>query len=276
MTALGSRDRSGEGGGLSGVGVLVTRPAQQAATLVELIEARGGRAVRFPALAIVGPQDVDRLYGIIDRLTTYDLAVFVSANAVAYASEAIEHRHQRMPDRLTVAAVGPTTAAALRRSGVAVSVVPEENYDAEALLDAPELKDVAGKRIVVFRGSAGREHLIDVLRGRGASVDAAVCYQAVRPETDPGPVLECFARDAIDVVTVTSSMIAQNLFALLGEEGRAYLVATPFVTVSPRVARVCEQLGCRHAPWVADNATDAALVATLVSWRAAQLRHVKT
>ncbi len=59
----------------------------------------------------------------------------------------------------------------------------------------------------------------------------------------------------------------RNLFTMLADAGREYLVATPFIANSDRVARACEELGCRHRPRVARAATDAGMLEALVAWR---------
>jgi uroporphyrinogen-III synthase len=62
------------------MGVLVTRPAAQAEGLCRLIEAAGGRAIPFPAIAIQPVND----QGTARRLLAepWDLMVFISRNAV--------------------------------------------------------------------------------------------------------------------------------------------------------------------------------------------------
>src|ERR1035437_9116652 len=67
---------------LAGRHIVVTRPAGQAEPLVVAIENAGGIAVRFPVLAITDIEDNGPLHDIAARLDSYDLAVFVSPNAV--------------------------------------------------------------------------------------------------------------------------------------------------------------------------------------------------
>ncbi len=253
---------------LAGIGVLVTRPAHQAGPLTTLIEAAGGRVVVFPTLAIAPPADPVALGAVIENLATYDIAVFVSPNAVTHALAAIERvRGAGVPRRLRVAAVGEATAQRLQRSHIDVHISPVGRYDSEALLALASMRDVRGKRIVIFRGDEGRPLLGDTLTSRGAHVDYALCYRRVAPRRDPAPVIDAFAQGLIDVVTVTSVVIVRNLFTMLAEAGREYLVATPFVAISDRVALACEELGCRHRPRVARAATDAGMLEALIAWR---------
>ena len=67
---------------LAGRGIVITRPAEQADILAGLIRDQGGRAILFPALQIVEPRTPRPLNALIDRLDTFDLAIFISPIAV--------------------------------------------------------------------------------------------------------------------------------------------------------------------------------------------------
>ena len=164
---------------LAGRRVVVTRPAGHAAHLAALIRAAGGEPVLFPVLEILDAEDLQPLLALVERLDTFDLALFVSANAVDKALALVLAR-RAWPAALRVATVGRGSARALERHGFAAVIAPSERFDSEALLDLPELKDVAGKRVVIFRGEGGRELLGDTLAARGATVEYAECYRRGR------------------------------------------------------------------------------------------------
>ena len=69
---------------LRGAGILITRPARQAAGLAREVAALGGTPVIFPAVIILPPDDRSKLLEVQRELSNYDYAVFVSANAVEY------------------------------------------------------------------------------------------------------------------------------------------------------------------------------------------------
>lgn len=249
--------------------VLVTRPAAQADTLVALIERCGGQAVRFPVLEILDPVDSGALLRIVDRLEDFDLAVFISPNAVNKAMNVIRSR-RLLPAHLKLACVGRGSARELARFGCENVIAPAGKFDSEALLEMPALSQVAGWHIVIFRGDGGRETLGETLQRRGAHVEYAECYRRGKPHVDTTPLMRRWARGDIDIVSVTSTQALRNLYDLVGKLGQQWLVKTPIVVVSERTAAACCELGFKTKPLVAAQASDEAVVETIKAWRAAQ------
>jgi uroporphyrinogen-III synthase len=248
---------------LAGTGVLVTRPAHQAEGLCRLVEAAGGRAIRFPVLEIAEPRNPAALQAVIDRLQDYDLALFISANAVERGLARIEAAGP-WPPRLHSAAIGAASARELEHHGRRVDIRPRGRYDSEALLALPQLQDLRGRRVVIFRGEGGRELLADTLRQRGARVDYAEVYRRVRPTApDTAGLLKCWERGEIQVVVVTSSEGLRNLCDLLPSPTHPRLYRTPLVVVSERMLQLAQELGFTAQIVVAERAADDAIVAAI-------------
>ena len=226
---------------LGGRSIVVTRPSGQAGALAGLIEGAGGRALRYPAIEIE-PCGGPALDPIIAALDAFDLAIFVSRNAVDLGLASVR-AVRAWPAGLAVFAVGEGTRRALEAQGVTGAIAPEGPADSEALLERPQLKAVAGKRILIFRGAGGRELLATTLREREARVEYAECYRRSRPATDMQPLIEEWRRGAVQAVTVSSGEGLTNLAALLGEAGGGYLAATPLFVPHARVAADARLLG---------------------------------
>lgn len=251
---------------LHGRGVLVTRPAHQADTLCRLIEEAGGRAIRFPVLAIAPPHDMTVPLATVARLAQYELAIFVSPNAVEYGLDLIEAQGG-LPAGLRLAVVGEGSARALRaRLGRGPDLQPTERYDSEGLLALPELQQVAGWRVVIFRGDGGRELLGQTLRERGAAVEYAEVYRRERPSADAQALAAQLAAGAVDIVTVTSSEGLRNLLELAGVTNAAQLKLLPLVVVSERTAGLAKDLGFVQPAVIAALASDAGLVEAVACW----------
>ena len=250
-------------GALRGRRIVVTRPASQNEGLAELIRAAGGEPVVFPVIAILEPEDVRPLAAAADRLDSYDFAVFISPNAVDKAMAVIRARRE-WPPGVQAATVGPGSEQALRRHGVARVIAPMDRFDSEALLERPELANVAGLRIVIFRGDGGRELLGDTLRERGATVEYVECYRRARPDADAGPLVRAWNRGEIDAVTISSSEGLRNLFDLLGEAGQRCLRRTPLFAPHARIAANARALGCERVVETAPG--DAGIAAALAAF----------
>lgn len=250
---------------LKGVGVVVTRPAHQAGNLAELIERAGGRAILFPTLEIFDAQDMGSLTGVIDKLEQFDLAIFISPNAVNKAMNQVRAR-RTWPQGLRCAAVGKGSGRELERFGCEGVLVPQGRFDSEALLALPELQDMVGKRVVIFRGEGGRELLASELVRRGAELTLVECYRRGKPVGgDVGQLLKQWVRGEIDAITVTSGESMRNLFDLVGKLGQQWLKKTPVFVFHENIAEVARELGVEQV--YVTPAGDEGLLSGLIEWR---------
>ncbi|MGQ9660038.1 MAG: uroporphyrinogen-III synthase [Thermochromatium sp.] len=241
---------------LAGRGVLVTRPAGQAEPLCRLIEAAGGRAIRFPTIAIEPTNDPKATALLAE---SWDLLYFVSPNAVEQALALVADG--TWPGAKQVAAVGRGTARALTAAGRAPDLVPNDRYESEALLEMPELSDMRGRRVLIVRGVGGRGLFAQVMAARGAKVSYAEVYRRVRPVVEVAPLLARWSEE-VDLVMATSDEVLLNLVELLGQAGRASLLATPLVVIAERTAQTAHKLGFQTVR-VAERADDASIVQAL-------------
>lgn len=249
---------------LTGRHVVVTRPEGQAESLCAAIEAQGGVAVRFPVLAIGAVEDRGELDRCIAQLDDFDIAFFVSPNAVRHALEAVLARRV-WPPRLKVATVGRGSERALAGFGFSEVIAPQDGFDSEAVLALPAFQTaaVAGRRVVIFRGDGGRDLLGETLRERGANVDYVTCYRRYRPEASPLPLLALADQGQLDAITLTSSEGVDNLVGLLGRAGMARLGDVPLFASHPRIAARARAAGFVHV--VETPPGDDGLLAALAS-----------
>lgn len=224
---------------LAGKRILITRPVEQAAKFATLIQQAGGEPVVFPAIKIVEPANPQELAALVGTLHQFDLAIFISPTAVSRAFQHISY----WPPKLHAAAIGSGSAQALHLTltGIQHVIAPAHGNDSEALLALPEMQQVSGKRIIIFRGEGGRELLGNTLRQRGAQVDYAECYRRAKPQADIAPLLQ----QHFDAVVVTSREGLQNLHDMLGAKWAA-LQSLPFFMPHPRIASAANLLGIQQ------------------------------
>jgi uroporphyrinogen-III synthase len=248
-----------ERGPLDGIGIVVTRPLRQAAVLAKRIASLGGVPIVWPAIVILPPPDGGPLERAHASLAEYDIAIFVSANAVEFGAPPTG----TWPSRTVTYAPGPGTAEALAAAGVPDAQVPSTSFDSEGLLELPALADVTGKRVVIFRGEGGREFLGSTLRARGATVDHVPCYRRVAPQTGAEGLVEAMREGRAHALTLTSSEGLDNLVAALGPDGRVLVAQLPVFAAHPRIAERAREHGLRA---VETAGGDAGLLAGVLDW----------
>jgi uroporphyrinogen-III synthase len=246
-------------GPLDGIGVIVTRPQRQAAVFATKIGALGGVPIIWPAIVILPPDNREALDRAHASLDLYDIAIFVSANAVEFGAPPAGS----WPTRVVTYAPGPGTAETLAAVGIPNAQVPVTSLDSEGLLELPSLADVSGKRIVIFRGEGGREFLGNTLRARGASVDHVPCYRRVPPQTGADGLVDAMREDRAHALTLTSSEGLDNLMTALGADGRNLLARLPVFAAHPRIAERAREHRLRA---IETAGGDGGLLAGMLEW----------
>jgi len=247
-------------GALAGLKVLVTRPRDQADGLVRGVAQAGGVPLLFPLLDIAPVADAQGLRQQVSQLAQCNLTIFISPNAVKYGMAAILDGADGLPESLKIATVGAGSAKALRATGVAEVIVPTERFDSEGLLAMPELQNIAGWRVMIFRGDGGRELLGDTLKARGAAVEYVTCYRRSGPQQSADELLAA----APDAITVTSSEALGYLWDMLDEQAKARLSGTPLFVPHPRIAGLARTQGWQHVHLT--GAGDEGLLLALKGW----------
>ena len=246
---------------LAGRCIVITRPAGEAQRLAALTRDAGGEPLLFPVIEICDALDPQPLVDAIAQLDEFDVAIFISPSAVEKSLSSITAQ-RALPAKLHCAAIGPGGARALAQFGVREVIIPQDRYDSESLLATNFMRDVQGKRIVIFRGDGGRELLRDTLAARGAKVQTVTCYRRVQPVLDTAPLLQAWARSAVAAVIITSSEGLRNLCAMIGAAGKRYLRDTVIVVPHPRIAAAAQALGVTRV--VVSDSGDEALMRTVV------------
>ncbi|MGD2173436.1 MAG: uroporphyrinogen-III synthase, partial [Gammaproteobacteria bacterium] len=203
--------------GLQGQVILNTRPLHQQAALTALLERDGARVLSFPVIEIVASGAPAKDFG------GYDILLFVSRNAVDYGLREVDPGS--LPDRMQFGVIGAATREALLGliGDPGPRLIESEPYNSEALLSAPALSIVAGKRILILRGQAGRNLLGDELTARGARVDYREVYRRELPARDPAAFDRLTEAAFPTLVILTSNEGMHNLFELVETRAAARL-----------------------------------------------------
>lgn len=241
--------------------ILVTRPEGQAASFCRLITEAGGEAIRFPAIEIQPIQISEHEAKQLENWQQFDLAVFISANAVHHALSYIE---STAPCPV-IGSVGSKTAELLTASGFRVDLVPEAGFNSEALLALPELESLQAKKILILKGQGGRDLLRETLIQRGAEVVEVALYHRGLPEANPEALNQKGLGGEIDLVAVTSLEILSNLQKLLGSDGQGWLKRVVLLVGSARMADQARAEGFSQIIVAADP-SDESMFGAVLQW----------
>jgi len=226
---------------------VLTRPAGRNEALAARLRDAGWSTCILPALEIEAlPADA----GALPRPAAYDMVVFVSGNA---ARQYLDQWFQAdgpsvWPAGVIAATVGPASAQALRGHegfGANTTVLhPSESapsHDSEALWDVLQGLPRLPARVLLVRGTQGRDWLGEKLEAQGAAVTRHAAYLRRPARWDAGR-LACLRRwaDAGLGATwlITSGEGADAVRARLDEAGLAgWWEQCGFVLTHPSLAR---------------------------------------
>ena len=221
---------------LEGRTVVITRPIAQAGALAEMLTDRGAVPVVMPLIELVDVATAADVRAALVPLTVDDWVVLASAHA---ASRVVEALHG-CPAR--VAAVGSTTAGALRSADLVVDLVADVQ-SAEGLVK------------VFPRGGGGRAVVAQAVDGAPTLVDGLVAlgWRVVRVDTHRSrPVVPTVADQLAvfraDAVVFTSGTQAESWVNIFG-------LTTPpvVVTIGPQTTRNTEATGLKVTLSAADH-----------------------
>ena len=243
--------------------MLNTRPAHQQAALTDLLETDGARVLSFPVIEIALQSPPPNLARNLDR---YDALLFVSRNAVDGAFGAIDPA--QLPRNALLGVIGSATHEALREyvRNLGKPLVAGPPFNSEALLAAPELQQMRGKRVAIFRGQAGRNLLGDELTRRGAEVEYFEVYRRELPDVEPGVFNRLVEAEFPSLVILTSEEGMQNLFRLVDADASAGLCRTPWLLISERMRESALKLGHNAAIIIAEQASDRGIHQSIRAW----------
>jgi len=248
---------------LSGQTILVTRPSKQAGGLIRRLEDLGAKAITLPLIEIVSEPMDELLSEQLRKMTVADILICVSRNAAEIGTDYCGRLKQALPN--TVVAAGKATAASLTSRGVSNVLRSSSASNSEAILALPELQDITGNNIIIWRGGEGRSLLGDtLLQSRGAQVTFVDLYRRSIPG-DLSEQVNQFTAPEVDIITLTSVAALSNLTKIVaddlsGFENKKLLVG------SQRIYQNAVEQGFAASDTIAaDNPGDSAMMAALES-----------
>ena len=223
---------------LHGQVVAVTRARAQASGLAARLLVLGAEVVETPVIRIEPRDPEEDPTDWLGHIREYSLICFTSPNGgrilvdplAEYGGDARMLVHAE-----TIAAIGPGTAAELRRYGIRANVVPERSVAEELVKELQNLYPER-QRVLVARAAEARDVLPSALRERGAHVDVAALYDTVAEPLDKDQLA---ALERATYVTFTSSSTVRFFV----ESGGRVPAGARVVSIGPVTSATAREAG---------------------------------
>lgn len=235
--------------------VVLTRPAQDAATWVGHLQDAGCQVTLLPLLDLSDLMTTQEARHAGDLLLRSQAVMFVSANAVRFLAKALEATHawvEHFQQGARAWCTGPGTAAALMACGIPASQIdqPASNaaqLDSEALWPVVQAQVSLGLRVLFIRGAdetgaiAGRDWLVQQLEGKQAKLEAVAAYRRLPTVLTQAQQVQVSALIAQNAVWLFSSSAA--IESLVSQCPGADWSKAKAVVTHPRMAQLVEKWG---------------------------------
>jgi uroporphyrinogen-III synthase len=245
--------------------LIVTRPGAAGRALTDELMRRGQPSLWLPAFEFGGPPDEAQARALLARLAEFDLAIFVSPQAVRATAPLLAGP---WPQGTAIAAVGAGTCAALPAltgatgARVIAPAGDEGGSGSEALWPLLQAMRPPPRRVLLLRAGSGREWLGQQLAAAGTEVTTLAVYTRLPPVvTDElRSRLAALAAEGGLASVVTSSDAVTALTALVSSQPQVLsaLREGPALASHPRIAARLREAGFAR---VVECLLDAAAIA---------------
>jgi uroporphyrinogen-III synthase len=219
---------------LAGRTVLVTRPADQSATLVKLLDRLGARSIVAPAIEIVPARSAALTAALRDLAGGEFSWLTLTSRATV---EMLRVRLDSPRDvRARVAAIGEGTAEAYRRWARRTPDLVPASFTTAGLARAfPR----GSGRVLCARADIAPEGLEDALAAKGWTPTRVEAYRTRMPRSLPAEARDALRGGEVDAVTFTSASTVRGFVGALG----AMRGSPKVVCIGPVTAREARERG---------------------------------
>ena len=158
------------------VALISTRPYEQNITLFKGLANKNILLLNYPLTEIKTLENYAKFDSILGNLNNYQHIIFISTNAVHSFVRRFKNLKIKLPNHIIFSSIGPKTKEAFENEFDVCVNCPKENYDSEHLIKNKIFDDIQNKKVLIIRGTHGREALKYMLEEKGAKVDYGECY----------------------------------------------------------------------------------------------------
>lgn len=190
----------------------VTRARDQVSDFASCLTGLGAEVVELPLISITKAIDKETLADVLVELGSYDWIVFTSANGVRFFFEEFHRIFDdiRALGMLRFAAVGDTTAAAIREHHIRVECQPAVATGDALADDLIATGSLDSSKVLVITGNLNRDTLVKKLENARAIVDRLQVYRTEKTDLAADAAAGDFRARGADAILFTSSSAVQS------------------------------------------------------------------
>lgn len=230
---------------LSGVRVMVTRPADQAMTLYRHLRELGAEVLAYPTIATAGEFHDDEWEAMSGITAKERWLVFTSENGVRYF---LDHWFDRFGDvrglkDYRIAAAGDGTVSALQLNHIVPDITTDKAYPGALAQHMTENMQLSNAAVIRVRGNLGGDLLEKTFEKAGAKVISLRVHRTFPAKWPPEAKEKLFAHPP-DVVMFTSGSAVEGLVENLDEsELKRLTVGATVVSIGQSASQAIRSRG---------------------------------
>ena len=228
---------------LVGKRILITRATADAGPFRAMLEAEGATVCEAPMIKIEPPKNWDTFdREVRGRLERFGWILFTSMHSVDHFFSRLKElgKDSRALGKCKIAAVGESTAQALRAYGLEPDLLPGAFHTRELLRELQEKYFVRGQKFLWPRADIAPLELKNELEQAGAEVTDVTLYHTVADSNGPKKVAEILNETPVDYVVFTSGSGVKNFFKGLGAKEAAQLKGKA-ISIGPQTSQALHE-----------------------------------
>jgi uroporphyrinogen-III synthase len=231
---------------LAGRRVAVTRAREQSPELSGKLSVLGAEVIELPLITVSAEIDKYALVDVFGELGGYDWIVFTSANGVRYFFDEFHRIYDdiRSLGLLRCAAVGDTTAAAIRAQHLKVECQPKVATAAALAHDMIATGSLDSAKVLVITGNLNRDEFVIQLEDARAIVDRLQVYKTEKTDLSADPAAADFRERGADAILFASSSAVQSFVDQAAALKPAKNATRPLAgSIGPQTSETMKQVG---------------------------------
>jgi uroporphyrinogen III methyltransferase/synthase len=227
---------------LHGIRIMVTRPADQAKDLYQLLRDLGAEPMPYPTISTEANDDAQGWQSFKQTLSGQGWIVFTSENGVRYFFDQLGTNigDIRSIADFKIATIGKSTAQVLEEYNLKSDFVPKKSTAAHLAKEMKQAFDLNDETIIRVRGNLAGDAIEKTLPDEGATVIPLTVYRTYHPIWPDGLKDKLFDNPPHAILFTSASTINGLYENLSGEEVGRLVADAKIFSLGPMVTKRLE------------------------------------